>query len=197
MHRTRNRHLIGGAIAGWVALWSWGSEAVSAPFSTEEASLATLKSESGHCQLGIEPLMEAMLDELPDYANRVIQRSRLGEVDGASDRAIYVILAGRAEFDPIESDLAALDDSVEQVFFTTLERHYRGDRVATVQNYHRLFLTLTPSGWRLAALYTRFGTEARDRPALPPEETSNGSIGQAARLWLRDCRSGAVRRPNS
>jgi hypothetical protein len=32
-----------------------------------------------------------------------------------------------------------------------------------------------------------------DEPASPPTDTSNGVIGRAIQIWLRDCRNGDVR----
>jgi hypothetical protein len=54
------------------------------------------------CPISLEPLSDRLLQDLPSYANRVIQRSR-SVVDG--DRSLYiplyVIIAGRAEFQPL------------------------------------------------------------------------------------------------
>ena len=36
------------------------------------------------------------------------------------------------------------------------------------------------------------GLRGQTRPPTPPRETSEGIIGQAVRLWLRDCRAGAI-----
>jgi len=80
------------------------------------------------------------------------------------------------------------------VFFTTLEQQFRGDRVLTRQHYHWLFLTPTDGGWAVVYLFTRFGEGNVDAEPMPPREVSSGVMGQAVRLWLRDCEAGAVGR---
>lgn len=149
------------------------------------------------CPQEVETLVHLMLSDLAGYANRVMTRSRL------SDRLVsyrtYILLAGKPEFAPLDlttpptSTPTAADPSVQQVFFTTLERQYSSDRVVDVQNYHRLLLVRTESGWRPVMLFTRFGSSQPDQPPLPPQETSNGVIGRAVDLWLRDCRAGVIR----
>ncbi|MEM8637796.1 MAG: hypothetical protein AAGG51_03115 [Cyanobacteria bacterium P01_G01_bin.54] len=141
------------------------------------------------CPTQVEPLTAALLTDLPSYANRVVQRSRTL----ASGRAqTYVILAGRAEFEPLP--VYRDDPSTEQVFFTTLEQVFTETGVRSQQHFHWLFLTQTPEGWHLVALLTRFGESNPALEPLPPRESSNGVVGQAVQLWLRDCRAGTVRR---
>lgn len=102
-----------------------------------------------------------------------------------------------------DSDAATRADSpLQQVFFTTLERQYWRNQVVSLQNYHWLFLVQNEDGWYMALLYSSLGrygagagplaSVAGQRPPTPPEESSDGIIGQAIRLWLRDCRAGAV-----
>lgn len=151
------------------------------------------------CPIEIEPLTDRLLQDLPGYANRVIQRSR-SVVDGNRSLYIplYVIIAGRPEFEPLPLRVAPSEapprfpDTTKQVFFTTLENQYNGTRQARLQNFHWLFLTRTIEGWRLVTLYTQLAA-IPPSPPLPPVETSSGSIGQAIRLWLRDCEAGALR----
>jgi hypothetical protein len=140
-------------------------------------------------------LTTQLLEDLPSYANRVIQRSRRLDREAATNRdsATYVQIAGRVEFEPLPLGREPLpDDPTKQVFFTTLEQHFSRDRATTQQHYHWLFLTPTPQGWYPVYLFTRFGDPTNGEP-LPPRETSNGVIGQAIKLWLRDCRAGTVR----
>ncbi|MGK7928739.1 MAG: hypothetical protein AB4290_26465 [Spirulina sp.] len=147
--------------------------------------------EENACPRDLETVVGLLLGDLPGYANRVIQRSR---ASGGGDRETYIVMAGRPEFDPLElgitRPLPTSPDAPKQVFFTTLEQYFEGDRAISRENYHWLFLVPTPDGWRLATLFTRYGSLQKDRPPSPPREASNGAIGQAVRLWLRDCRYG-------
>jgi hypothetical protein len=147
------------------------------------------------CPDTIQPLTKTLLKDLPGYANRVIQRSQLTGRSQAN--STYIIVAGKPEFNPITQNIQgdytpafpeAETESVKQIFFTTLERQYRKKAVHSVQNYHWLFLTKTSQGWRLVFLYSRFGLPDKTHPPTPPKETSNGIIGKAIQLWLRDCR---------
>jgi hypothetical protein len=144
------------------------------------------------CPTEFEPLIEQMLPELPGYANRVIQRSRL---PGDRDLLTYVLLAGRPEFEPLplgtaQSDLGEQGDSdVRQVFVTTLERTYVTDGVREQQGYHWLFLTPSDRGWQLILAFSSIGSYPAGKSITPPEDSTNGIIAQAVRLWLRDCQS--------
>jgi len=147
------------------------------------------------CSQTIHSLTTNLLKDLPGYANRVIQRSRLPSRNQAN--STYIILAGEPEFNPLAQNLSgdytpvfpkAETQQVKQVFFTTLERRYINQAVYSVESYHWLFLTTTEQGWYLVTLYSRFGLPDQSHPPTPPQETSNGIIGQAIQLWLRDCR---------
>lgn len=153
------------------------------------------------CPEDPETLMALMLRDLPSYANRVLRRSRiLDNPDDDYDRSI--ILAGRPEFQPLSLSPISVSqvgelappEPPQQVFFTTLELIQNEDRLYRVQSYYWLFLSKTDSGWRLSLLYMRLGSANEERTALPPRENSNGIVGQAVKLWLRDCRNGAIRR---
>lgn len=150
------------------------------------------------CPKDTETLINLMLRDLPSYANRVTQRSRLRgrsvEVYG------YFIVAGRAEFAPLtlgpgeyEPTTSQGEDNIEQIFFTTLQRRYTTTKAVQIQDYHWLFLTKSESGWRLAMMYSATGPYPAGRPPTAPRESSNGVVGQAIELWLRDCRAGVVR----
>lgn len=147
------------------------------------------------CPADLKTLTNLLIKDLPGYANRVIQRVR--KLDRPVYLSTYVIVAGRAEFKPLplvsRQYNPILPDTSEQVFFTTLERRYSQNKVIEAQNYHWLFLTRSQDGWRLAMVYTQFGSPSKDEPPTPPQETSDGVIGQAVRLWLRDCRAGAIK----
>ncbi|AFZ45318.1 hypothetical protein PCC7418_3202 [Halothece sp. PCC 7418] len=147
------------------------------------------------CPKTITSLTESLLNDLPGYANRVIQRSRFPSRNQAN--STYIISAGKPEFNPLTANLSGdytpafpqtNNEQVAQVFFTTLERQYGDKNVYSIQNYHWLFLTTTEQGWYLVTLYSRFGLPDKTHPPTPPQETSEGIIGKAIQLWLRDCR---------
>jgi hypothetical protein len=139
--------------------------------------------------------MKQMLLDLPSYTNRVIQRTRSIVKDKKIISQRYVLIAGQAEFEPLTLNnleyQAETKDSSQQVFFTTLEREYRDDRIIETQNYHWLFLALTKEGWQIVTMYSRFGIGS-DTITMPPQDTTNGAIAQAIDLWLEDCRVGAI-----
>ncbi|MBC6474990.1 MAG: hypothetical protein GDA48_21110 [Hormoscilla sp. GM102CHS1] len=152
-------------------------------------------SQSG-CPVELEPLMDKMLADLPGYANRVMQRNRNG---GDSFRASNVILAGRAEFEPLPLGPGKpIPEDPRQVFITTLERTYsRDDRVLEIQHFHWLFLTKTQDGWHLALMFSSIDGARDGRPPSLPRENSQGAIAQAIRNWLRDCRAARPPRARS
>lgn len=150
--------------------------------------------ETPACPSDLPTLTERMLVDLPSYTNRVIQRSR--SLERTRYLLTYVIVAGKPEFEPLPLNNRQYDptqpDVSKQVFFTTLERRYSNDRAIETQNYHWLFLTKAEDGWRLVEVYTQLGSPDKNAPPVPPQENSNGAIGQAIQDWLRDCRAGAL-----
>jgi hypothetical protein len=150
------------------------------------------------CPNDIETLLAGLLRDLPGYANRVATRS-LGISEEMAGFGT-VLIAGRAEFEPLDIDARTFDgeptitaEDIQQVFFTTLERQYTPDDFVNLEQYHWLFLTQGEDGWRMVLLFSRTApNEATVRPPTPPRENSDGIIGQAVRLWLRDCRADAV-----
>jgi hypothetical protein len=147
------------------------------------------------CPAELESLIALLLKDLPDYANRVIQRTQALHKQAGVDS--YVIAAGKPELEPLDLPQIQYNSDFskppEQVFFTTLERRYLNNKKIETESYHWLFLIQTSSGWRMVTMFSRFGSSAREYPPTPPLETSNGIVGQAISLWLRDCRAGAVR----
>jgi hypothetical protein len=151
------------------------------------------------CPADVETLTSQLIRDLPSYANRVIQRSR--RLNRTVDSFSYVLVAGKPEFAPLSlgpgqySSAASVADvePPKQVFITTLERQYLRGKAIESQHYHWLFLTQTPSGWRLALMFSRIGSSSPGRSPTPPRESSKGVIGQAVTIWLRDCRAGAIR----
>ncbi|MCA1992813.1 MAG: hypothetical protein LDL41_12380 [Coleofasciculus sp. S288] len=151
------------------------------------------------CPSDVKALTTLLLRDLPSYANRVIQRSR--RLDRTVDTFSYVLVAGNPEFEPLTlgpggySNPASVANAEppQQVFLTTLERQYNRGKAIYTQHYHWLFLTQTSDGWRLALMFSRIGSSSGERPPTPPRESSDGTIGQAVKIWLRDCRAGAIR----
>jgi hypothetical protein len=144
----------------------------------------------------IETLTNKLLHDLPGYANRSIQRARPPLLSGKPDFYSYVLVAGRPEFTPLPltpgkygSDVPNSESAgVEQVFFTTLERMYTGGKAIDLQQFHWLFLTKTSTGWRMVMMFSQIGYYPANKPPTPPKDTTNGDIGQAINVWLRDCR---------
>ena len=173
-----------------------GVQAIASPL---PPTTNTPQSLSRSCPTDVETLMAMLLRDLPSYANRVNQRSR--RIARTTDKtSVYVIVAGHPEFAPLTlgpgeyiSDPARVVEAPQQVFITTLERQYTNSKPFEFQNYHWLFLTYTDSGWQLAMMYSRLGSYPATTPPTPPRESSNGIIGQAVRIWLKDCRAGVIR----
>lgn len=154
------------------------------------------------CPTDLQRLVIQLLDALPSYANRVASRN-LDLSRRPADPRSLVLVASRPDFTPIElpptpgDPVSGGDSELQQVFFTTLERQYWQNRVVSLQHHHWLFLVQTPEGWRMALMYSSLGPHSAEggpqgRPPTPPYESSDGTVGQAVRLWLRDCRAGAV-----
>jgi hypothetical protein len=151
------------------------------------------------CPADLTTLTPLLLRDLPSYANRVSQRAytnfRTADLPG------YVILADRPEYKPLSLNPESLnsataspndEDQPAQIFFTTLERQYVSGKPVSLQHYHRVFLVETEKGWQLALMFSTIGNYPADQPPTPPQDTSQGVIAQAIRLWLRDCRAGSV-----
>ncbi len=153
------------------------------------------------CPTEFEPLVSLMLRDLPSYSNRTTQR--LSRRDRVINLNSSMLLTSPPDFQPLPLGPGGTQsgsnpenvDGLHQVFFTTLERQYTAGKAVQLQRYHWVFLTQTESGWRLALLYSRTGPYKPDEPISPPEDSSQGSTGQAIRTWLRDCRIGRIR-PN-
>lgn len=159
------------------------------------------------CPKDAETLTAILLRDIPNYTNRVLQRTVAAlpnnDVDGrAPYRPSYVLVAGQQDLAPLDLNDYAFTTSPEaggpltQVFFTTLSRQYSGRypglRSNEVQEHHWLFLTEATDGWRLAFMFSALDDVETARSPLPPRESSRSSVGQAVELWLRDCRAGAI-----
>jgi hypothetical protein len=137
------------------------------------------------CPSALDPLVTKLLQDLPSYANRVRIRAGL--------QRNYVLFAGKPDFQslPLSRVSPPQAPQTQQVFFTTLIRRYERDRVVYHQEHHWLFLAPDPTGWRLVMMYSILAPyPSAKTPPLPPRNSSEGSIAQAIRDWLRDCRPG-------
>ncbi|MBD2345990.1 hypothetical protein H6G18_17820 [Anabaena subtropica FACHB-260] len=147
----------------------------------------------------LETLTTQLLRDLPGYANRATQRGR--RLRRSSDIYSYTLVAGKPEFQslPLELDGSHTDgqkntaSDIEQVFFTTLHRQYIDKKAVELQEFHWLLLTKTPSDWRFVMMLTQTGAYPQQQPPSPPRDSSNGSIAQGIKTWLRDCQAGSVR----
>jgi hypothetical protein len=145
----------------------------------------------------IEALTNQLLHDLPNYANRAIQRARPHLLSKTPNVYSYVLVAGKPEITPLppqQDEYSSLEQQqdVKQVFFTTLERLYVSGKSIDLQQFHRLFLTKTNTGWRLVMMFSQTGYYPANKPPTPPQDTTNGDIAQAINTWLRDCRAGSL-----
>lgn len=164
--------------------------------SEPEPEVAPLR-EAIACPTDPETLTPLLLRDVPSYANRVNQRTYPSVVE--SKRAGYILLASEAEFDPLTLGPGAYTtaeeqpvEDVVQIFFTTLERQYVSDGFVNLQYHHWLFLTQVDQDWRVVTLVSQLTTVPEGQLLSPPEDTGQGIIAQAIRLWLRDCRYRAI-----
>ncbi|WP_206813993.1 hypothetical protein [Chroococcus sp. FPU101] len=153
------------------------------------------------CPKDTQELTNLLLQDLPNYANRVLHRSKT--TDLASFVQTYVIVSGQGETQPLplrqspSQYQAIFDETQPQIFFTTFERQYSNNKLVRFHNYNWLLLAPTEKGWRLIMSFSQLAslepTQPND-PPLPPIDTTNGVIGQAVKLWLRDCEAGTLRK---
>jgi hypothetical protein len=146
------------------------------------------------CPAEIKTLTSLLLRDLPNYANRVIQTTQ--NLNQAAGIDTYIITAGKAEYKPLNLPHIQYDpinsESPEQIFFTVLERQYSNNQKLERQTFHWLFLTPSAEGLYLVTMYSRFCKTWEENFPTPPQESSNGIIGQAVNTWLRDCRAGLI-----
>ena len=183
---------------------SLNSESLQVLSKPEIAQFLKSDDKNNYCSQEVESLTNILLRDLPNYGNRIIQRTQnLNQEAGISN---YIIAAGKGQFDAldlpqIQYNPAAIESTTQQIFFTTLERQYITENLTAQspttrrierETYHWLFLAPTDNGWRMVAMFSRFGSSAQDNLPTPPQESSKGIIGQAIQLWLRDCRAGKI-----
>jgi hypothetical protein len=151
-------------------------------------------------QQNLETLTTNLLRDLPNYANRSSQRAR--RLSRKGDVFSYFIFAGKPDFTPLPlnpygmsaNPVKSVDDRIEQVFFTTLERQYTAGKAIELQQFHRLLLTQTNSGWKKVMMFTKTGTYPANQISTPLRESSDGVVGKAVDIWLRDCEAGSTKR---
>ncbi|MGB3491186.1 MAG: hypothetical protein WBA57_00555 [Elainellaceae cyanobacterium] len=180
-----------------LAMSSWGLMA-SVAWAEEEVAEPSFIRPAAECPEDVEAIAPIMMRDIPDYGNRVSQRSR------RSNRYFvpqsHILRAESLVFDsldprgdgliPSEAELAA--NGLKSIFFTTLERQYLESDIVMLQHYHWTFLVETQEGWHLAFMYSRLGDFPTSDPPSPPRNSSQGVIAEAVRLWLRDCQAGAI-----
>ncbi len=171
------------------------------------------------CPAEYETLVATLLRDLPQYANLVAGRSFRPSLNtpapGLPAAATpptpapvgTMLVASQPDFEPLDLTDRAFgagldsESDIRQVFFTTLERQYLSSQVVSLQQFHWLFLVQAEDGWRSVLLYSSLGGDPAspraDQRLTPPQESSQGIVGQAVRLWLRDCRAGTVFPPAS
>lgn len=149
------------------------------------------------CPADLTMLMRRMLRDLPSYINRANHAGKEPTAQGTVSS--YAIVASEADDRPLPIAAAEYPNpslGSRQVFFTVLERQYRGQQVTLVQTHHWLFLARDHAAWQLALLFSQTGTDPAHRQLLaPPQDTLTSTTAQAIRTWLRDCEAGAVRPP--
>jgi len=164
------------------------------------------------CPDDIETLTALLIRDIPTYANRVLHRSVavLPNYEDSDDvevgnllirepyRPAFIIVAGRPELEPLDLNEYAFTTEptaggpLTQLFFTTLSRQYSNSNSNEVQSYHWLFLAESEDGWWPAFMFSQIDDPETLRAPTAPRESSDGSVGQAVQLWLRDCRAGAI-----
>lgn len=163
--------------------------------------LAETVNNSQKCYSSLEDLANSLVKDIPDYANRIIQRSRIHS-HPLEFFPIYVITASKPDLQilPLSQTQyknlikSTFNNDFKQIFFTTLERQYStNNRIIETQNFHWLILTQTPKDWHVVMVLSKLGyphdSTNQSFISSPPLDTTQGIIGQAVILWLRDCQS--------
>ncbi|NEQ49789.1 MAG: hypothetical protein F6K11_06590 [Leptolyngbya sp. SIO3F4] len=147
------------------------------------------------CPEDFETLSSLLIRDIPSYTNRILQ-STVADISTAY-RPAYVIAANNPERTPLNIDSQVYttepsrDESLRQLFFTTLERQYSNALEETsINHFHWLFLVPSEDGWQMVFMFSAI--EAEGEVQLPARDSSNGSVAQAIKRWLRDCRADAV-----
>ncbi|WP_225977420.1 hypothetical protein [Nostoc sp. CENA543] len=166
------------------------------PFNFLLLPYSSARGEKSVCaEKDLPTLTTQLLRDLPSYANRASQRGR--RLQRSSDIFSYMLVAGRPEFQPLPlqpvEQQKSTNQNIEQVFFTTLSRQYIDNKVVELQEFHWLLLTKTPDIPQFLMMFTQTGAYPQKQPPSPPRDSSNGSVAQGIKAWLRDCQAGSLR----
>ncbi len=144
------------------------------------------------CPTEIGPLANLLVRDLPSYANRAALKNRKrSDVPEMSQ----VIIASQPTLEALDlpGKSQKPDPRLHQIFITTLERQTFQKKTSEFQQYHWLFLVQTRQGWKLSQSFTRISAYPLTNKVTPTRESSQSTIGQAIKTWLRDCQAGAIR----
>jgi hypothetical protein len=144
------------------------------------------------CPNQIEPLANLLVRDLPSYANRAALKNRKrSDVSEMSQ----VIIASEPNLEPLDlpGKTQKPDPNLHQLFITTLERQTFQKKTSEFQQYHWLFLVQTRQGWKLSQSFTRISSYPLSNKLTATRESSQGTIAQAVKVWLRDCQAGVIR----
>jgi hypothetical protein len=165
------------------------------PVEIRRRVLPIVASQPTTCPVKLGSLADLLVRDLPSYANRLIQQRRrrtdplYSSLVTASVPELQPIGIVSREYPPNFPQAAP-----SQVFITTLENQYTGNRSTQLQQFHWLFLAQTRQGWRLANIYTRTGGfPLANKLITPPIESSRTIVGEAVAIWLNDCYLGKIR----
>ncbi|WP_448574216.1 hypothetical protein, partial [Trichothermofontia sp.] len=153
----KGRSLSYGIVSG-VMLWAGVGLAVSPELQGEGQS----RSVPTACPWELETLADRLAQDLPAYANRVSQRSRLVPDIQPST----MIIASRPELEPLPlggirggstlSPSPAIAPP-QQIFLTTLSRSSSLGQSVNLQQFHWLLLSRNDQGWWLVMSFSRTG----------------------------------------
>lgn len=136
------------------------------------------------CLSSVDGIIKPLVQALPSYTNRVLQRSP--EV-GLGEKSGYVISAKGLTQAPFTLSTELVDqNNLSSIYLVTRERRYRNQKVFNVQRYHWLFLRHTPQGWEVVKLFSQSGPYPGYKLFPQPMDTTKGAMAEAIRLWLRD-----------
>jgi hypothetical protein len=137
------------------------------------------------CMITVDSMIKPLVQALPSYTNRVLQRSP--EV-GLGEKSGYVISAKGLTQAPFALNTELVDQkNLSSIYLVTWERRYRNQTIFNVKRYHWLFLRHTPQGWEVDKLFSQSGPYPGYKLFPDPMDTTKGAMAEAIRLWLRDC----------
>lgn len=146
------------------------------------------------CPEDFTTLSTLLVRDIPSYTNRILQ-STVADIPSAY-RPAYVIIASQPERTPLDvrdwvyTTSPEKGESLQQLFFTTLERQYSDLEASSLNHFHWLFLAPSDEGWEMVFMFSAI--DAENEVMLPPRDSSQGSVGQAVKRWLTDCKAAAI-----